>query len=148
MSVYPFIEAEQAEHHAVATACELLEVSRSAYYEWSAHVPSARERSDAELGARIEEIHTESRGTYGAPRVHVELADQGIACGRKRVARLMRRKGLVGVCPRRWRTTTIADPEAAAAIDLVKRAFGPGTIDLDTVYVSDITYVRTWEGWL
>lgn len=148
MSVYPFIEAEQAEHHHVATACELLEVSRSAYYHWAAHVPNARQLSDAELGTRIEEIHKESRGTYGAPRVHAELADEGIACGRKRVARLMRRKGLIGVCPRHWRTTTIADPEADPVVDLVKRAFGPGSVKLDTVYVSDITYVRTWEGWL
>lgn len=146
--MFPFIEAEQAGQRKVATACELLEVSRSAYYEWAAHVPCARELSDAELGTRIETIHKESRGTYGAPRVHAELVDQGVACSRKRVARLMRRKGLVGVCPRRWRTTTIADPEADPVIDLVKRAFGPGTVELDTVYVSDITYVRTWEGWL
>jgi transposase InsO family protein len=60
----------------------------------------------------------------------------------------MRAKGLVGVCPRRWRRTTIADPAADPVVDLVKRAFGPGTVELDRVYVGDITYLRTWEGWL
>ena len=148
MNVYPFIEAEEVEQYPVAPACRLLEVSRSAYYAWAAHRPSPRQLSDAELTKRIIKIHTDSRGTYGAPRVHAELAGQGIACGRKRVARLMAAKGLVGVCPRRYKTTTIADPAADPVVDLVKRAFGPGTIELDRVYVGDITYVRTWEGWL
>jgi putative transposase len=70
VSVYPFIEAEKVEHRNVAKACELMEVSRSAFYEWQAHQPSRRELDDAELGERIEKIHAKSRGTYGAPRVH------------------------------------------------------------------------------
>ena len=148
MNVYPFIEAEELEQHPVAPACRLLEVSRSAYYAWAAHRPSSRTLSDAELTSRITKIHADSRGTYGAPRVHAELQDHGIACGRKRVARLMAAQGLVGVCPRRYRTTTIADPEADPIVDLVKRAFGPDTIELDTIWVGDITYIRTWEGWL
>ena len=70
MNVYPFIEAEKAEQDGnVAMACVLLEVSRSAYYEWSKHVPSARDVSDAELGDKIVDIHTKSRRTYGAPRI-------------------------------------------------------------------------------
>ena len=78
MSVYPFIEAEKAEQDGnIAMACALLEVSRSAYYEWSKHVPSARELSDAELGDKIVDIHTKSRGTYGAPRITTELAEVG-----------------------------------------------------------------------
>jgi transposase InsO family protein len=148
MKLYPFIEAEEQEQHPVAPACRLLEVSRSAYYAWAAHRPSPRMLTDADLTRRITRIHADSRGTYGAPRVHAELAGQGIACGRKRVARLMAAKGLVGVCPRRYKTTTIADPAADPVVDLVKRAFGPGTIELDRVYVGDITYIRTWEGWL
>jgi len=148
VNVYPFIEAEEVEQYPVAPACRLLEVSRSAYYAWAAHRPSPRQLSDAELTKRIIKIHTDSRGTYGAPRVHAELAGQGIACGRKRVARLMAAEGLVGVCPRRYKTTTIADPTADPIVDLVKRAFGPDTIELDTIYVGDITYLRTWEGWL
>lgn len=148
MSVYPFIEAEEEEHRNVSKATELLEVSRSAYYVFTAHTPSRREVCDAELTTLIKAIHTDSRYTYGSPRVHAELAEIGVACGRKRVARLMRREGLVGVSPRRYKTTTIADPEADPIVDLVKRAFGPGTIQLDTIYAGDITCIRTWEGWL
>jgi len=148
MNVYPFIEAEEEEQRNVSRSCDLLEVSRSAYYVWAAHCPSSQDLSDLALGERIVEIHKASRGTYGAPRVHAELADQGIACGRKRVARIMRRKGLVGVSPRRYKTTTIADPAADPIVDLVKRAFGPDTIELNTLYCGDITYIRTWEGWL
>jgi transposase InsO family protein len=148
MSLFPFIEAEEVEQRNVKRSCALLEVSRSAYYEFAAHMPCQRDLADATLTEVIAGIHTESRGTYGSPRVHAELKDQGVACGRKRVARLMRRKGLVGVSPRRYKTTTIADPQADPIIDLVKRAFGPGTVELDSIYVGDITYVRTWEGWL
>jgi transposase InsO family protein len=148
MKLYPFIEAEEVEQRNVSAACRLLEVSRSAYNCWSAHMPCSRELSDAELGERITQIHTASRRTYGAPRIHAELHDEGITCGRKRVARIMRRKGLVGVSPRRYKTTTIADPGADPVVDLVKRAFGPDTVELDTLYAGDITYIRTWEGWL
>lgn len=147
MNVFPFIEAEKAEQGNVAAACRVLEVSRSAYYDYAKHTPSARELDDRELTERIKAIHIASRKTYGAPRVHQELRRQGIPCAPKRVARLMRAEGLVGRCRRRFIKTTIPDPEAAA-VDLVKRAFGPGTIELDRVYVGDITYIRTWEGWL
>lgn len=147
MNTFPFIEAEKAEHHNVAKACELLEVSRSAFYEWHQHRPSARALADEALGERIQVIFDDSRGTYGWPRVHKELRRQGVHASRKRVARIMRRKGLVGRCRRRWTKTTFSDPETKAA-DLIKRAFGPGTVELDRVYVSDITYIWTWEGWL
>ena len=70
MNVYPFIAAEKAAAHHVTTACALLEVSQSAYYQWSQHVPSVRERSDGALSEQIVAIHTDSRETYGAPRVH------------------------------------------------------------------------------
>ena len=97
MSVYPFIEAEKAEQDGnVAKACVLLEVSRSAYYEWSKHIPSARDLSDADLGDKIVDIHTESRGTYGAPRIITKLAQAGICVGQKRVARRLVRRGLIG----------------------------------------------------
>ena len=83
MNVYPFIEAEKAEQDAnITMACALLEVSRSAYYEWSKHVPSARDVSDAELGDKIVDIHTKSRRTYGAPRITTELAESGICVGK------------------------------------------------------------------
>ena len=149
MSVYPFIEAEKAEPDGnVAMACRLLEVSRSAYYEWSVHTPSRRQLSDAELGEKIEQAYVASRRTYGAPRIAKALRRDGICVAKKRVARLMAERGLVGRCKRRYKKTTVADPAAEAAADLVKRAFGPGTVELDRVYVGDITYIWTWEGWL
>ena len=147
MSVYPFIEAEKVEHRNVTDACELMEVSRSAFYDWVQHQPSRREVSDAELGKRIDKIHAKSRGTYGAPRVHAQLRRDGMHVARKRVARIMTARGLAGRCIRRWKRTTIADPRAQAAEDLIKRHFGPGTVECDQVYVGDITYLWTWEGW-
>jgi transposase InsO family protein len=147
VNAFPFIEAEKAEQHNVAMACELLEVSRSAFYDWHQHRPSARQLADEALAERIQVIFDDSRGTYGWPRVHKELRRQGVHASRKRVARIMRQKGLVGRCRRRSTRTTFSDPETKAA-DLVKRAFGPGTVELDRVYVSDITYIWTWEGWL
>ena len=149
MSVYPFIEAENAGQDGnVVMACRLLEVSRAAYYEWSKHIPSRRLLSDEELGEQVERIYQESRRTYGAPRIARALRDEGICVSKKRVARIMAARGLVGRCKRRWKRTTIADPEAAKAADLVKRVFGPGTVELDRIYVGDITYLWTWEGWM
>ena len=150
MNVYPFIEAEKAQPEGnVAKACHLLEVSRSAYYEWSSGTPSARELSDAELADRVVDIFTKSRRTYGAPRITTKLAEGGIRVGRKRVARLMVLRGLAGRAKRRFKMTTIADPKAeSSAIDLIGRVFGPGVREVDTAWCGDITYVRTWEGWL
>jgi transposase InsO family protein len=146
VSVFPFIEAEKLEQRNVAKACELLEVSRSAFYDRSHHVPSAHRVADDELAERIEAIHEASRRTYGWPRVHRALRDEGVHVSRKRVARIMRQRGLIGRCKRRWVKTTISDAEVTA-VDLLKRAFGPGTVELDRIYVGDITYIRTWEGW-
>jgi transposase InsO family protein len=140
VSAYPFIEAEKAESHNVAKACELMEVSRSAFYEWQRHRPTRREIDDKKLGERIVEIHNNSRGSYGCPRVHAQLRREGYHVARKRVARIMAGRGLAGRCKRRWKRTTIADPQAQAAVDLIKRAFGPGTVEVDRVYVGDITY--------
>jgi transposase InsO family protein len=147
VSAYPFIEAEKAECRNVAKACELMEVSRSAFYEWHHHRPSRREIDDEALAERIKAVHQASRGTYGCPRIHAQLRRQGLHVARKRVARIMANLGLAGRCKRRWRRTTIADPAAQAAADLLKRAFGPGTVEVDRVYVGDITYIWTWAGW-
>jgi len=146
VNVFPFIEAEKAGQRNVAKACALLKVSRSAFYQWHQHAPSARELADTELAERVEAIWNASRGTYGWPRVHAQLRRDKVHVGGKRVARIMRQRGLIGRCRRRWTKTTIADPEAVA-VDLVQRSFGPGTVELDRVYVGDITYIWTWEGW-
>lgn len=148
MNIYPFIEAEKAQQLPVKRPCELLEVSRTAYYDWSHQIPSARELSDAELLVKIEIVFVTSKRRYGSPRVHRKLQEQGVVCGRKRVARLMRENGLVARKPRRFKRTTIPDPAAAAAVDLLKRAFGAGTIEINRAWCGDITYIRTWEGWL
>jgi len=135
----------QAEHR-VATMCRVLGVSTSGYYAWRSRPQSVRAGEDAVLRQRIEEIHAASQGTYGAPRVHAELAAQQEHVGRKRVARLMRGAGLRGVSRRKWVTTTTRDRAAESAPDLVERDFtanGP-----DQLWVADITYVPTWEGFL
>ncbi len=146
MNLWPFIEVEEAGQRNVKRACELLEVSRAAYYEQRKHTPSRRSLDDAELTERITEIHAASNGTYGAPRIHAQLRRDGVCCAKKRVARLMVRAGLAGRCPRRWRKTTIAGDAEDRALDLVRRAFGPG-VELDRRWCGDITYIATWEGW-
>lgn len=151
MNVYPFIEAEKAQQHSVSRACELLKVSRSAYYAHAATEAAggtATAREDAALLERIVELHDASGGTYGAPRVHQDLLEEGRRHGRKRVARLMRAAGLRGRTPRRWRKTTIPDPAAQARPDLIGRNFAPDPFGLDQRWCGDITYIRTWEGWL
>jgi putative transposase len=147
MKLDPFIEAEEDAGRSVKHACDMFEVSRAAYYQRKKQIPSTRDRSDAELVEKIRQIHDESDGTYGSPRVHKELLARDVACGRRRVRRLMVREGLEGRCKKRWRKTTIQDPAAEAeALDLIQRHFGPCQV-LDSRYVGDITYVATWEGW-
>lgn len=148
MNVYPFIEVERAEKRNVKRACALLEVSRAAFYAWLRHIPSIRKRADQKLLEKIEAIHADSNETYGSPRVHAQLKADGEVCGENRVARLMQINGIVGRSKRRFKRTTIPDPVAAAAIDLVKRVFGPGTIEVNKLWCGDITFIRTWEGWL
>lgn len=148
MNVYPFIEVERAERRNVKRACALLEVSRAAFYKWVKHLPSLRERADARLLKKIETIHDDSKETYGSPRVHAQLQTDGETCGANRVARLMQVNGIVGRAKRRFKRTTIPDPVAAAAVDLVKRVFGPGTIQINKLWCGDISFIRTWEGWL
>jgi putative transposase len=142
----PFIEAEKVAGRSVNHACCLLEVSRAAYYQRRNGDPSIREVTDAELTKKITTVHAESKGTYGSPRVHRELRKRGVACGKRRVSRLMRTAGLEGRCKKRWRKTTVVDPAAERARDLIQRHFGPCE-ELDRRYVGDITYISTWEGW-
>jgi putative transposase len=123
--VHPFIEAEKAAGHGVQRACRLLEVSRAAYYQRRNGVPSPRAAADAAITARITGIHKEPDGTYGSPRVHQALRRQDVSCGKRRVARLMRAAGIEGRRKKRWRTTTIPDPAAERARDLIQRDFAP-----------------------
>ena len=126
--------------------CRVLEVSASGYYAWRSRMISVRSREDETLRQTIRTIHDRSRRTYGSPRIHAELRDEGTRVGRKRVARLMRESGLAGVSRRRSVRTTRRDPAARPAPDLVDRQFvakGPNQL-----WVADITYVPTMAGFL
>jgi transposase InsO family protein len=122
VNVSPFIEAEKRCRRNITRACELLKVSRATFYACLSG-PSGRDQDDADLAAKTQAAHEESRARYGAPRVHAELRRRGHRHGRKRVARLMRQAGLQGRAARRWKKTTIADPAAAAWADRIRRDF-------------------------
>lgn len=146
MTVYRFIAAEKV-NHPISVMCQMLGVSRSGYHAWATRPPSDRTLSDAWLTERIREIHAENRAVYGAPRVHAELRlAHGIRVGRKRVERLMRAAGLSGLVAKRRGRTTIRVPGVRVADDLVGRQFRPAAPDV--LWVADITYLRTWQGWL
>ena len=125
---------------------EALGVSRSGFYAWRIRPPSARTIADAELTEQIATIYRSSSETYGAPRIHAELADEGTHVGRKRVERLMKAAGLKGVSRRKFVTTTVRDERARPAKDLVDRNFYAAAPNL--LWVADITYVPTWTGFL
>jgi putative transposase len=129
----------------ITTMCELLGVSSSGYYAWIKRRRSQRAEIDAMLIAEIRVAHEASRGTYGTPRIHAELAAKGIRVGRKRVARLMLQAGLAGVCRRKFVTTTVKDGGRQAP-DLVARNFTAAAPD--RLWVADITYIPTWAGFL
>ena len=130
----------------VATMARVLGVSPSGYYAWRRRPPSARARADSELTARVQEIHANSRGTYGAPRIHAELAEAGVAVGRKRVARVMRATGIAGVSRRRGPRTTRREVQDRPAPDRVERRFEADAPN--RLWVADITYIPTLAGFL
>jgi putative transposase len=130
----------------VATMCRVLGVSASGFYAWLDRAPSARAQADARLSDQIQAVHQRSRATYGMPRVHAELTEQGLRVGGKRVARLMKAAGLQGVSRRKWVSTTVRDANARPAPDLVQRHFSATAPD--ALWVADITYIPTWAGFL
>ena len=134
------MSAHQAEFR-IATMARVLGVSTSGYYAWRRRPPSVRAQADVDLTARVEEIHTRSRGTYGTPRIHAELAEAGVAVSRKRVARVMRAAGISGVSRRRGPRTTRRDVQARPAPDRVERHFEADAPN--RLWVADITYVPT-----
>ncbi len=146
MTIFGFVLAKKAEH-SISIMCRVLEVSRSGYHAWVGRSPSARAVQDARLTARIAVLHTLRRGVYGSPRIWADLVlDDGERLGRKRVERLMREAGLSGLITRKWKATTIRVPGVRVADDLLDRDFtasGP-----NQRWVADITYLRTWQGWL
>jgi transposase InsO family protein len=145
VSRYRFVHEEKAAFP-VAVLCRVLRVSRSGYYAWTRREVSARVQADAALSLQIAAAHARSRGTYGAPRVHAALRAAGVRTSRRRVARLMRAAGLAGCCRRRRVRTTVADPAHTPAPNLVARNFAAPAPD--RLWLGDITFVPTYEGWL
>lgn len=130
----------------ITSMCRVLGVSTSGYYRWRKTEVSARARADVELTRRIETIHDRSRRTYGSPRIHAELREDGMRVGRKRVARLMREAAMVGVSRRKSFRTTRRDDRARPAPDLVDRKFSASAPN--QLWVADITYIPTLAGFL
>ena len=146
MSVFGFIAARKAEH-SIKIMCRVLEVSRSGFHAWQSRRPSQRALADKALTERIVEIHGANRQVYRAPRIHAELAlADGVFVSRKRVERLMRQAGISGLIARKKGKTTIRVPGVRVAEDLLDRDFAAGAPN--RCWVADITYLRTWEGWL
>jgi transposase InsO family protein len=137
-----------ADHHpryGVKRLCQIIGVARSSYYYWTSTAPqrAARDAADRALAGRIRQVHAGSDGTYGAPRVTAELHDTGELVNHKRVARVMRRFGVQGLRLRRRVQTTIADPAASKAPDLIGRDFTAEAVNQR--YVGDITYLPVGE---
>jgi len=130
----------------VRSMSRVLEVFPSGFYAWLKRPPSKREQEDEMLTQEIKKIHKRSKGTYGAPRIHAELAEKGLHVGRKRVARLMRAANVRGVSRRKAPRTTQRRLGARPAPDLVKRNFTASRPN--ELWVADITYIRTWAGFL
>lgn len=130
----------------VGMMCWALRVSRSGYYAWRVRPESDRDKRDRELTRMIRRIHTQSKGTYGSPRVCAELKSEGLHYGRHKVARLMRMAGLKGCPKRRYKVTTQSDPSHPVAENLIKQDFTAESADRR--WASDITYISTQQGWL
>lgn len=145
---YAAIQAHRHEFE-VSLMCRTLGVSRSGFYAWRKRPPSERGRRDQRLRLEIRAIHRESRQTYGSPRVHAELRARDLRCGLGRVERLMRDDGLRARERRRFRRTTNSNHSHPVAPNVLNRRFGVEEVnELDRVWVGDITYVPTREGWL
>lgn len=145
MSRFQFVDDHRA-LFSVKRLCEVLEVSRSGYYRWQAGIEAraARRAADEALAEEIRQVHAEYDGTYGSPRITAELRDTGSRVNRKRVARVMRARGIVGVHLRRKVRTTVPDPAAQKVPDLVKRDFTAA--EPNRRYVGDITYLPVGDG--
>ena len=139
------IEAEKGKY-SVSMMCRQLRVSRSGYYAWATRKPSLRKQQDEQLVVEIKTAHEASRGSYGSPRIVRDLKERGFRVGRRRVARLMRDNGITGHAPKRFRRTTDSKHGFEVADNVLNREF---EVDApDKVWATDITYIRTWQGWM
>jgi transposase InsO family protein len=148
VKVFAFIDAQKTVFD-VKTLCRVCSVSRSAFYDWAAAVAAGPDQAlwdEAIVADAIFDIWKRSRGRYGAPRITAEMCRRGSCVNHKRVERLMAELGIAGKCGRRKMRTTIRDPREKPAVDLVKRIFGRDRPD--QLWVGDLTYIPTDEGWL
>ena len=142
---YAYVES-QREQHRISILCSVLGVTTQGYYAWKKRPICEREQEDARLSAQIRVLYAEHKQRYGSPRIHDALKDQGIRCGRKRVERIMRQEKLVAKAGRKFRITTDSSHDKPIAPDLVQRQFSAEASN--QVWVGDITYLWTPEGWL
>ena len=126
--------------------CRVLDVSRSGYYSWVRHNRGIRQRANERLLVNIREAYARGRGTYGSPRVTAELRANGIPCGRNRVARLMQSNGIKAKTKRRFKATTKSRHDFLVADNVLNQRFSVDAAN--KVWVSDITFIWTREGWL
>ena len=141
--------AEHRSEFSVRLMCRVLSVAASGFYAWHRRKPSARAQQDERLLLKVRASHKRSRDTYGAPRVHKDLKDEGLRVGRKRVARLMQEDGLVARTPASFVRTTDSNHSDPIAPNLLARNFSVDEVGgTNRIWVSDITYIPTREGWL
>jgi putative transposase len=142
---FKFIHAEK-DNHSVTALCRVMQVALSGYYAWTRRPESARAKADHLLRAKVRASHAASRRTYGSPRVRADLKAEGFSVGRNKVARLMREEGLQGCAKKGFRKTTDSNHDLAIAPNTLDRKFKVAAPN--AAWVTDITYVWTWEGWM
>ena len=142
---YRFISAHR-ETFKVGRMCALLKVSRSGFYAWLTRPESQRSRENRSLETKIRVFHAASHGIYGSPKIHQDLIDDGVRCGKNRVARIMREAGIRSRRKKKFKATTNSRHNLPVAANLLDQDFTAKTPD--SVWVGDITYVPTQEGWL
>jgi transposase InsO family protein len=126
--------------------CRVLKVSASGYYVWRRNPGSNREKENVRLVTHIKAVHVESRKTYGSPRIHAELCGRGIRCGKNRVARLMKQRGIQARHKRKFKATTDSSHHLPVHENRLNRSFAAASPN--TSWAADITYIWTHEGWL
>lgn len=142
---YQFIH-EYRHIYPIIRMCNILEVSENGYYNWLKRGKSQRKQDDEQLASRIEDAYHENRGVYGSPRIHAELKEQGIHCGKKRIARLMRERNISARKKRRQAKKTDSNHSSPIAPNLLERDF---TADApNKKWMTDMTFIATGEGWL
>lgn len=144
---FAFIDAEKA-RYPVTKLCKILDVSESGYHAWRKRLPSRRTTENARLTAHIKASFAKSRESYGSPRLTDDLRDNDVKVGRHRVARLMREAGIRAKKPPRWRKTTNSRHDLPRAPNLVERRWAETATAPNKLWVSDLTYIWTWQGWV